>query len=320
MYSFSNFTQLSYSCTATNASCYAYQGCFANVAANGLTSLYSGASTTVDFCSDLATAAYYQYFVLQNGNTCYASNSSASLCSGALSTTCTTACAGGGILPCGGSGANSLFRVSCWSTEFTGQWNIRLNSLAGSNGPIKPAECTNLLLFVPCPPPPPPLNIMQTAVPLPAPPPAPPGNKYTATNCASALSCMATGWKDKMDADGTQSANLSSSDAGTSEAVDGRMHGGKCSGTVAIPAGQLFAPHFSCLLADYRNPRLISDAGSLFSAIPLSRLLAASSALSGFNNICNVAVKGSSLANWVITVRPGLHADCRLQLSAKLFA
>ena len=227
MYSFSEPTKQSYTCTAANSSCYSYSGCFTNVAANGLTSLYSGTSTTVDSCSDLATAAYYQYFVLQNGNTCYASNSSAGVCSGALSTTCTTACAGGGVLPCGGSGANSLFRVSC-----PRQNSRRNGSLAelqdGRNGPTQnPVESAKLHVREPLPPPLPRCPTMQTTVPLPAPPPAPPANKYTATNCASALSCLkSSGWKNSMDADGTQLGNLSSSDAGTSEVADGGVHGG----------------------------------------------------------------------------------------------
>ena len=118
LYSFKPLAPPSCTCTATNSSCYSYVGCFMNKASNGLTSLYSGSATTVDYCSDLAAASYYQYFVLQNGNACYGSNSSAGAVSPGLSTACTANCAGGGG-PCGGANANALFRVgfTMWSQQ-----------------------------------------------------------------------------------------------------------------------------------------------------------------------------------------------------------
>ena len=90
-------------------------GCYADAVggARDLPNLvYNGGTNNVLSCSSRCRVAGYTYAGVQFGNECWCGNSYGSQGTAAsLGRTCSSACSGASSETCGGSGANTVYRV-----------------------------------------------------------------------------------------------------------------------------------------------------------------------------------------------------------------
>ena len=114
MYSFEKLSPPTPTCSED--ACYLFLGCFVEPwctgGPRGLPNQVDLPSITIATCAASAKANNYLYFALQDGEECFASNSTAYALSKGVSNECTKQCGDEGGTLCGGPCANSIYQVS----------------------------------------------------------------------------------------------------------------------------------------------------------------------------------------------------------------